>query len=85
MEMSIFLVVLLAAFFHATWNAFIKVDGDRFLFMAFMLTVSGIGALSTIPFLPLPDPESWPYIALSVLLHQGYTVFFAFGLQVSAI
>jgi len=56
MEMPVFLVVLLAAFFHATWNAFIKVDGDRFLFMAFMLTVSGIGALSTIPFLAAAGP-----------------------------
>ena len=79
MEMPVFLIVLLAAFFHATWNAFIKVDGDRFLFMAFMLAGSGIGALSTVPFLPLPDPESWPYIAFSVLLHQGYTVFLLLG------
>ena len=29
----------------------------------------------TTPFLPLPAPESWPYIALSVLLHQGYSIF----------
>ncbi len=75
MEAYVFFVVLVAALFHATWNAFVKVDGDRLVFMAVMLAGSGIGALSTTPFLPLPAPESWPYIALSVLLHQGYTIF----------
>ncbi len=75
MENHVFFVVLLAALCHATWNAFIKVDGDRLVFMAVLLASSGIGALSTTPFLPLPAPESWPYIALSVLLHQGYTIF----------
>lgn len=75
MENHVFLVVLLAALCHATWNAFVKVDGDRLVFMAVMLAGSGIGALSTTPFLPLPAPESWPYIALSILLHQGYTIF----------
>ncbi len=27
------------------------------------------------PFVAIPDPEVWPYIALSVLLHLGYAVF----------
>lgn len=75
MDLHVFFIVLLAALCHATWNAFIKVDGDRLVFMAVMLAASGIGALSITPFLPLPAPESWPYIALSVLIHQGYTIF----------
>ena len=75
MDLIVFLVVILAALFHAIWNAFIKVNGDRLIFMAVLLAASGVGALITTPFLPLPAPESWPYIALSVLFHQGYTVF----------
>lgn len=75
MEVHVFIVVLLAALCHAIWNAFIKVDGDRLVFMAVLLAGSGMGALSATPFLPLPAPESWPYIALSILLHQGYTIF----------
>lgn len=75
MDLSVFLVVLLAALCHATWNAFVKADGDRLVFKAVMLGTSGIAALSATPFLPLPAPESWPYIAASVLLHQGYTIF----------
>lgn len=75
MEVHVFIVVLLAALCHAIWNAFIKVDGDRLVFMAVLLAGSGMGALSATLFLPLPAPESWPYIALSILLHQGYTIF----------
>ena len=33
MEVQVFFIVLLAALFHATWNAFVKVEGDRLIFM----------------------------------------------------
>lgn len=75
MESHVFAIVLLAALFHATWNVFIKVDSDRLLFMAVMMAGGGVGALITTLFLPLPDVQSWPYIALSILLHQGYVAF----------
>lgn len=74
MDLPVFLIVLAAALFHATWNAFIEADGDRVAFMAVMVAWSGLGALVATPFLPVPDPQSWPYIALSVLLHQGYVI-----------
>ena len=82
MDVFVFFAVLMAALFHATWNAFIKVDGDRLAFMAVMLVGGGLGALVSIPFLPMPAPESWPYIALSILLHQGYTVFLLLAYRV---
>lgn len=75
MEVHVFFLVLLAALCHATWNAFIKVDGDRLVFMAVMMATSGAVAISITPFVPLPAPESWPYIAFSLLLHNGYKVF----------
>lgn len=75
MALDVFLIVLIAALFHATWNAFVKVDGDRLLFMAVLLAGGGIAALAAALVLPMPNPESWPYIALSVLLHQGYNAF----------
>jgi len=74
MDAGVFVVVLLAALFHATWNAFVKADGDRLLFMGVMAGGSGLAALATTPFLPLPAPESWPYILASILLHQCYSL-----------
>ena len=75
MEAHVFAIVLLAALLHATWNAFVKVDGDRLLFMAVLLAGSGVAAICALPFLPLPAAESWPYILWSILLHQGYSAF----------
>lgn len=75
MEASVFIIVLVAAVFHATWNAFIKIDGSRLIFLASMLAIGGSAALVSTAFLPLPNPESWPYIAFSLVLHQGYLVF----------
>lgn len=75
MEVHVFFLVLLAALCHATWNAFIKIDGDRLVFMAVMMAASGAAAISVTPFVPPPAPESWPYIVLSLLLHNGYIVF----------
>jgi len=82
MELTVFLIVLAAALLHATWNAFVKADGDRLVFMAILTAASGAIALATTPFLPLPAPESWPYIALSVVLHQGYLGFLLLAYRV---
>lgn len=75
METHVFVVVLLAAVSHATWNAFVKVDGDRVWFMTVLMAGGGIGALCVTPFVAFPAPEVWPYIGLSVLLHVGYASF----------
>lgn len=75
MDLFVFAVVLFAALLHATWNAFVKVDGDRLLFMGLLSLGSAAGAIAAIPFLPAPEPEAWPYILASIILHQGYILF----------
>lgn len=74
METHVFIIVLLAALLHATWNAFIKADSNRLLFMATMMASGGLAALGSTLVLPLPAIESWPYILLSIVLHQGYVL-----------
>lgn len=75
MDLFVFAVVLFAALLHATWNAFVKVNGDRLLFMGLLSLGGAAGAVAALPFLPPPEPESWPYILASVILHQGYIMF----------
>jgi drug/metabolite transporter (DMT)-like permease len=68
----VFTLVLAAAVFHASWNAAVKSTGDRLVSMALVL---GTGGLISIPFLfllPLPEGESWPYIAASAVIHLIY-------------
>lgn len=65
-------LVLLSALMHASWNAFLHLSGDRLwllgMFSIPYLAVSAIGVCV----LPLPAPESWPYIAASAVLELAY-------------
>jgi drug/metabolite transporter (DMT)-like permease len=65
-------VVLLAAVLHATWNALLKGAHDRLAtFVLLDLTGVALCALA-VPLLPGPAPASWPFIALSTVIHTGY-------------
>ena len=72
-------LVLVAALLHASWNAFVKAGNDKLLSIGLMHACSGLLGLCLLPFFPLPDPASWPYIALSVALHWGYYLFLING------
>ncbi|QGZ63958.1 EamA family transporter [Paraburkholderia acidisoli] len=65
-------LVLLSALMHASWNAFLHLSGDRLwllgMFSIPYLAVSAVGVCV----LPLPAPESWPYIAASAVLELAY-------------
>ena len=75
LEIEVVALVLAAAFLHACWNACVKVGGDR---LATLAVVNGaaalIGALA-LPFVGNPEPESWPNLAASVVLHAAYYFF----------
>lgn len=64
--------VLFAALLHATWNAMIKVSGDRLIIMGVTTATTSILALPILFYLPFPAPESWPYLILSACVHSFY-------------
>ncbi len=68
-------MVLVAAALHAGWNAVLKIQGDRLVVQALMVGCAGLIALPFLPFLPLPAPESWPYLAVTLVVHTGYQLF----------
>lgn len=72
MSIEITLVVLLAAALNAGWNALIKVSGDRVAAMAIVTLMGAIFSSMALPFVELPDPASWPLLALAIALHTGY-------------
>lgn len=82
MSTLVFAAVLLAALLHASWNALIKISGDRLVIMA---VTTGSASLLVIPalfLLPLPDPASWLYLLMSALVHSLYMLLLvrAYGL-----
>lgn len=72
MSTGVMLLVLFAAVLHASWNAVVKSSPDKFLDI--VMVTGGAAALCavTLPFLPLPDSASWPYIATSAVVHIVY-------------
>jgi drug/metabolite transporter (DMT)-like permease len=72
MTLAVTLAVLLAALLHASWNAMIKGSRDVLLNTAAIVLGAGLVTLPFLPFVPLPAPASWPYIAASVIIHLAY-------------
>ncbi len=72
MTFTVTLLVLSAAVMHATWNAFVKAGNDKAVMQCLVIFFGGIPGLIILPFVPLPDPACWPYLAGSVLAHSVY-------------
>ncbi|GLQ57168.1 EamA family transporter [Devosia nitrariae] len=72
MSSEIVLVVLFAAALNAGWNALVKVSGDRIATMAIVTFMGALVSLMALPFVELPDPASWPLLALAIALHTAY-------------
>jgi drug/metabolite transporter (DMT)-like permease len=66
--------VLFAALLHASWNAMLHGNDDRFLSMTWMSIAIAAVATLVILFTPWPARAAWPYIASSGLVHIVYNV-----------
>ncbi|WP_137927360.1 DMT family transporter [Cupriavidus sp. 2SB] len=66
--------VLLAAVLHASWNAMLHGNRDRFLSMTWMSMAMAVFATVVVANNPLPASASWPYLIASGLVHIVYNV-----------
>ena len=67
-------LVLLAALLHASWNAMLHGNRDRFLSMTWMsIAIAAVSTLVVL-FTPWPAEAAWPYIITSGLVHIVYNV-----------
>lgn len=67
-------IVLFAALLHASWNAMLHGNRDRFLSMTWMSIAIGVVATLVVVSTPWPASASWPYIVASGLVHIFYNV-----------
>jgi len=74
MPLEVTLAVLGAAAAHATWNAMIKSSSDVQFDMALVVLFAGVATLPFLPFVAMPSPAVWPYIAASMTIHIAYYV-----------
>ncbi len=68
----VLVLVLVAAIFHASWNALVKAGDDKLVMQTYVILVPTAPALIALVFLPAMDSAAWPYLAVSTLLHFLY-------------
>lgn len=75
MSPTVIVVVLVAGFVHAIWNALVKSITNQST--SFALVNLGIAVASWVawPFVGLPRDQAWPYLLGSVACHVGYELF----------
>jgi len=66
------ILVLLAAFMHAGWNALVRGGANRAQSMAIMNATLGIAGLVLLVVAGFPAPASWIYVVASGVLHWIY-------------
>ena len=75
MPTEVALAVLFGALLHATWNTLVKASADKLALTVLVCCAAGVWALPAVVLLPAPAPESWRFIAQSVLIHLFYFSF----------
>jgi drug/metabolite transporter (DMT)-like permease len=77
LTLPVTLAVLGGALLHAAWNTLVKSSEDKELDTYAVAAGSGLLALFLLPFLPLPAPAAWPWLAASAVVHILYFLFLA--------
>lgn len=72
MSTTIFCLILLAAAFHATWNAIVKAGSNKFLTTVLLTASAAVLAMLLLPFFPMPNSASWVYILASTAIQIVY-------------
>ena len=75
MNNEVFLIVIFAAFLHASWNALVKNHEDKYLGLSAIVFGQVPIAIILIFYVPFPSLESLPYLILSAFIHNGYYFF----------
>ena len=82
MDGIVFAVVVVAAFFHATWNGFVKKHKDKTVAVTGIVLGHAPLSIIAIIFLPAPSTDSYILIIISIFIHQGYQWFLLRSYQV---
>ena len=73
MDNTVFILVLIAAITHATWNGMVKKHSDKVIALSGVILGRLPLALTAIIILPLPTYESIPYLIVSIIIPVSYT------------
>ena len=70
-------MVLFGALLHASWNLLVKTRPNKQAATALIYVSAGFVAGAVLPFLPMPDAASWPYLTASTATELLYGIVLA--------
>jgi drug/metabolite transporter (DMT)-like permease len=72
LTLDVFLIVLVGALLHASWNLIVKAGQDRYLDAVGVVLGAALCFLPFAFFLSLPAAASWPWLVASAFVHVVY-------------
>ena len=75
MDNTVFILVLFSAVLHAIWNSMASNYKNKNVSIPAIVYGHVPACIVAVIILPMPSVESFPYIILSALIHQGYQNF----------
>ena len=81
MTTSVFLFIMAAALLHASWNAIIKIGGNKMTIMLVMTLVQAMFGVVVITGRALPQGEVWLWLLGSGLFHSVYKIFLSYAYE----
>ena len=75
MDNTVFVLVLSSSVLHAAWNSMASKYKNKNVSIAAIVYGHVPACIVAVIILPMPSAESFPYIILSALIHQGYQNF----------
>lgn len=75
MDNKVFLLVLISAILHAVWNSMASKYKNKNVSIPAIVYGHVPACIVAVIILPMPSVESFPFIILSALMHQGYQNF----------
>jgi len=82
MDNTVFLFVLFSAVLHAVWNSMASKYKNKNVSIPAIVYGHVPACIVAVIILPMPSVESFPYIILSALIHQGYQNFLLTAYQI---
>lgn len=75
MPLYLFILIILTAVAHTTWNVLLKTSENKVLFLRSFLLTASLVFIPILFFISPPSPNSYKFLAASLFIHIFYNIF----------
>lgn len=75
MSITLFIIIILTAVAHTTWNVLLKTSDNKVLFLRSFLLLASLLFIPVLFFIKPPSPDAYIFLAASLFIHIFYNIF----------